>query len=30
LTQDTLVIRSFRKNQNILGYSRTKREWENE
>ncbi len=30
LTQDTLIIKSFGNNQNILGYSRTKRKWINE
>ena len=30
LTQDTLVLKSFGNNQNILGYSRTKRKWTNE
>ena len=30
LTKDTLIIKSFGKKQDILGYSRTKREWTNE
>ena len=30
LTQDTLVIKSLGNNQDILGYSRTKRKWMNE
>lgn len=30
LTQDTLIIKSFGKHRDILGYSRTKREWTNE
>jgi hypothetical protein len=30
LTQDTLVIKSFGNRQDILGYSRIKREWANE
>jgi hypothetical protein len=30
LTEDTLIIKSFGNKQNILGYSRTKREWTNE
>lgn len=30
LTQDTLIIKSFAKQRDITGYSRTKREWTNE
>jgi hypothetical protein len=30
LTKDTLIIKNIENKQNILGYSRTKREWANE